>query len=103
MHVNSFGAMEQMQTQMRKMDGTGSGQGKGGMKDIMQSLSMEDKMAMKSQLSFMSEEDRMAAISEMKTIDKASMNSDDYVKSLLDILDQTTAEDVETDGFSAYA
>lgn len=103
MNVSGAGSMEQMQ--MRRMDGTGSGHGggKGGMKDIMQSLSMEDRMSMKDQLGSMSEDDRMAAISQMKTVEKASMDAEEYTKALLDILDQTNTEDAETNSFSMYA
>ena len=103
MNVSGTGSMEQMQ--MRKMDGTGGGHGggKGGMKDIMQSLSTEDQTAMKDQLSSMSEEERMAAISQMKSVEKASMNSEEYTQALLDILDQSNNEDSETDYFSVYA
>jgi len=103
MNISGAGSMEQMQ--MRRMNGAGNGHGggKGGMKDIMQSLSMEDRMAMKDQLSSMSDEDRMAAISQMKTVDKASMDAEEYTKALLDILDQTNTQDEETDIFSVYA
>ncbi len=103
MNVGATGSMEQMQ--MRRMDGTGGGQGagKGGMKDIMQSLSAEDQTAMKEQLSSMSSEDRAAAVAEMKAVDKTAMTSEDYTQSLLDILDAQTTNEAETEGFSVYA
>ena len=101
MNVNATGSMEQMQ--LRKMDGSGGGQGKGsGMKDIMQSLSTEDQDALKAQMGEMSMEDRMAMASQMKEIDKSSMSDEDYVQSLLDILDTKNSNDAESDGFSVY-
>ena len=103
MNVNATGSMEQ--TQLRKMDGTGGGQGKGGggMKDIIQSLPQEDQDALKATMSEMSMEDRMAMVSQMKEVDQASMSTEDYVQSLLDILDTQNTEEAETDGFSVYA
>lgn len=103
MNVGATGSMEQMQ--LRKMDGTGGGNGKGGggMKDIMQSLSTQDQDALKAQMGEMSMEDRMAMVSQMKEVDKASMSDQDYVTSLLDILDSKNTEDAETEGFSVYA
>jgi len=102
MNVNGAGSMEQMQ--MRKMDGTGGGQGKGaGMKDIMQSLSSEDQAMMKEQLGTMTMEERMSMVSQLKEVDKASMSSDDYAQTLLDILDTSNTNEAEEDGFSIYA
>ncbi len=101
MNVNGAGSMEQMQ--LRRMDGSGTGQGKGGMKEMMQSLSMEDRTALKDELSSMNQEDRMDAISQMKAVDKASMNAEEYTQALLDILDQSSTQDAETDYFSVYA
>ena len=97
----SCGSMEQMQ--MRKMDGSGNGQGQGGMKDIMQSLSSEDKTAMKESMSSLSQEDRMAAVTQMKEVDAASLSAEDYTQALLDILDQANTNEAETEGFSVYA
>jgi len=104
MNVNATGSMEQMQ--LRKMDGTGGGQGKGGgggMKDIMQSLPPEEQDTLKATMSEMSMEERMSMMSQMKEVDKASMNEEDYIQSILDILDTQNSEEAETDGFSVYA
>ena len=100
MNVNATGSMEQMQ--MRKMDGSGGGHGKGGMQDIMQSLSTEDQALMKEQLGSMTMEERMAAVSQMKEVDKAAMSDQEYVQTLLDLIDTSNTEDAETDGFSVY-
>ena len=51
----------------------------------------------------MSQEDRMATVSQMKEVDASVLSSEDYTKSLLEILDQTNTEDAETEGFSVYA
>ncbi len=101
MNVNATGSMEQMQ--MRKMDGSGGGHGKGGMKDIMQSLSTQDQAIMKEQLGSMTMEERMAAVSQMKEVDKASMSDQEYVQTLLDLIDTSNTNEAETDGFSVYA
>lgn len=101
MNVNGASSIEQMQ--LRRMDGSGTGQGKGGMKEVLQSLSMEDRTTLKEQLSSMNQEDRMAAVSQMKTVDKASMNAEEYTQALLDILDKSNTKDAETDYFSVYA
>ena len=101
MEVGSCGSTQQMQ--MRKMDGSGGGQGQGGMKDIMQSLSSEDRTAMKESMSSLSQEDRMAAVTQMKEVDASALSAEDYTQALLDILDEANTEEAETDGFSVYA
>ncbi len=100
MNVNDTGSMQQMQ--MRKMDGSGGGHGKGGMKDIMQSLSVEDQTAMKESMSSKSMDERISMVTQMKEIDKSSMNAEEYAQALFDILDQTNTNTAETEGFSVY-
>jgi len=101
MDVTSANQMQQMQ--MRKMDGSGGGQGQGGMKDIMQNLSSEDKNSVMEQLSSMSQEERSAAVAQMKEVDASVMSSEDYAKTLLDILEDKNTNEAETEGFSIYA
>jgi hypothetical protein len=48
-------------------------------------------------------EERMAMASQMKEVDKASMDEGDYIQSLLDILNADSSEESETDSFSVYA
>lgn len=103
MNVSGNTSIEQAQMQMRKMDGSGAGQGKGGMKSMMEGLSVEDQDALKKEMSSLSMEDRMAKMSEMKEVDKVSMNDEDYVLTLLEILDTTATNKAETDSFSVYA
>lgn len=86
---------------MRKMDGSGGGQG--GMKDIMQSLSTEDRATLKDQLSSMSQDERISAITQMKEVDAATLSSEDYTKALLDILNKANSEETVSDSFSVYA
>ncbi|SFP19278.1 hypothetical protein [Hydrogenimonas thermophila] len=102
MTVNSSGAMQQ--AQMRQMNGAG-GAGNGGMKDIMQSLSQEERTQLREQMSSLSMEDRQKAMSQMKEVDKASMSEEDYFQSLLDILNPTKDDDsqVSASSFSIYA
>ena len=102
MDVSASGSMEQMQ--MRKMDGSGGGQGKGGgMKEMMQSLSSEDQAAMKTEMSSLSMEDRMEKISQMKEVDKTKMTDEEYTQTLFDILDTSNTNKAEAEGFSVYA
>ncbi|QOP43417.1 hypothetical protein FJR45_05390 [Sulfurimonas sediminis] len=107
MQVNSNGAMQQMQMQMRKMDGTGGGQGNGGMKDIMQSLSQEDRTALKEKMSSMDQTQRANLIAQMKQVDASTMDSQQYTQSLMDILNQETTQKQTTNTanstFSVYA
>jgi len=103
MNVSGTGSMEQMQMQMRKMDGSGGGHGQGGMKDIMQSLSSEDRTAMKEGLSSMSSDDRISTVVQMKEIDASTLSAEDYTQALLDLLNQTNTNDAENDSFSVYA
>lgn len=101
MDVGSCGSLQQMQ--MRKMDGSGRGQGQGGMRDIMQSLSTEDRATLKEQLSSMSMQERMSAVGQMKEVDASALSSEDYTKALLDILNKSNNNEAETDTFSVYA
>lgn len=106
MQVSSSGSMQQMQTQMRKMDGTGGGQGNGGMKDIMQSLSQEDQTALKDKMGSMDQTQRADMVAQMKQVDASSMDSQQYTQSLMDILNQdTTQQETNTANstFSVYA
>lgn len=101
MQVNSSICCSMQQTQMRNMDGSGGGQG--GMKDIMQSLSTEDRAMLKEQLSTMTQEERMATVEQMKAVDATTLSSQDYTQALLDLLNKNTAEETTTDSFSVYA
>lgn len=95
MEVNSSVQMQQ-QMQTRKMDGTGGGQGKGGMGSAMQSLSSEDKSAIKEQMQGLSKEDRASAIEQIKQLDVASMNPDELAQSMMDIINP--AQDTQDNG-----
>jgi len=99
MNVNASGSMQHMQMQ-HQMQGARKGQG--GMKDIMQNLSPEDRNALKEKMSSLSQVDKQSMISQMKEIDASSMSSDEYAQSLFDIFDQANTTNT-TDGFSIYA
>jgi len=107
MQVSSNGAMQQTQMQMRKMDGTGGGQGNGGMKNIMQSLSQEDRTALKDKMSSMDQTQRQDMVAQMKQVDASTMDSQQYTQSLMDILNQDTTQKQTTNTvnstFSVYA
>jgi len=100
MDISATGSMQQM----RKMDGSGNGMGNGGgngMRDIMQSLSTEDRNTLKDELSSLSQEDKASMVEQMKQIDKTDMDSADYFQSLLDILSTEETQDEEL--LSVYA
>jgi hypothetical protein len=83
------------------MNGMG---GHGGMKDIMQSLSQEDRIALQTQMRGLPSEDRKTAIESMKEIDSKSLSSADYLQALLN----ATAAAAPKEGrsiklFSVYA
>ncbi len=103
MNVNASGSIQQIQ--MQNMHGAGRGQGKGGMKDIMQNLSPEDRKELKEKMSSLSQTDRQSIISQMKQVDATSMSSADYTQTLLNMVDQSqpkqsTSSDIF--GFSTY-
>ncbi len=99
MEIQSNGTMQQMQ--MRKMDGSGGGQG--GMRDIMQNLPEEERATIKEQLSAMTQEEKMAAVEEMKSVDATTLSSQDYTQALLDILNKPNKQTAPSEGFSVYA
>lgn len=104
MQVNSAASMQQTQTQTRAMDGSGQGKGgNGGMKDIMQTLSTDDRAALQEQIISMNPEDKASMVSKMKQVDSASMSSEDYIKTLLDMFNKSTTNSTQTNSFSVYA
>ena len=103
MDVNASSSMQQML--MQNMYGSGGGQGKGGMKDIMQSLSQEERSALKEKMSSLSQTDKQAMVSQMKQVDATSMSSAEYAQTLLDMIDQSKPKQSTSNafGFSTYA
>lgn len=93
MEIGSTGAMQQMQ--MRKMDGTGMGQGNGAgkeMREMMQQLPESDRKAIQEQLQAMSQTQRQDMVSQMSQIDTANMAVEDITSSILDILNPKSQE-----------
>ncbi|MDD3769886.1 MAG: hypothetical protein AB7U44_03230 [Sulfuricurvum sp.] len=77
MQINSMSAMTQTQAHMRKMDGSGQGNG---MREVMQSLSEEDKTFVRQQMANLSSEDRQSFKNDLLSMDSSSMAS--YLQSL---------------------
>ncbi len=101
MNVSASGGMQQMiQTQTRKMDGSGGGQG-GGMKDVMQQLPEADRNAIKEQMQSLSPSDKVAAKDQINQIDSSTMTLDDYTQSIMNILNPTDI--TSTDAVEVYA
>lgn len=101
MDVTSTNQMQQMQ--IRKMNGSLGSHGQGGMRDIMQNLSTDDKNSLIEQLSSMDKEQRMESVSQMKEIDASAMNMEEYTKAIFAILDKKNINETQNEGFSAYA
>jgi len=107
MTINGSGSMQQMQQQMqmRKMDGTGGGHGmqkgggsENGMKDVMQSLSEEDRTTLQNELNNISSDDKNSIKEQLKSIDSSSMSSEEYFSSLMDVVNpSTTLENTKLD------
>ena len=90
MNVGATGSMDQIQQQMqmRKMDGSGEGHGKGGMNAITESLSSDQVNQLKEQMSELSMEDRQAMMKQMKEVDSTSTeSSDDYFSTLMSMFE----------------
>ncbi len=79
MQVNATGEMQQ--TCMLKMDGSG-----GGMKEMMQSMSPEDRTAIREQMASLSETDRKTMKNQMKQLDSQNLSSDALAQSLMEML-----------------
>lgn len=77
MRIDSASAMAQNQTHMKKMDGSGKGNS---MREMMQSLSDEDKAFVREQMSTLSTEDRQNFKNDLLGMDSASITS--YLQSL---------------------
>ena len=104
MQVNGTG----MQNMHQYRYGASNTNGNSQMKDIMQSLSPEDRETVKSQLQSLPKEDRQNYISQITQLDYTSMDSAELTTSIMDILGvttQTTTTSTITEGstFSTYA
>ena len=103
------GVDQSAQMQMRKMDGSGGGHGKGGMGSVMQSLSTEDKSLLQDQMSTVAPEDKVDLISQLKEVDNTSMSSEEYMDTLISIINDSTTNDdndtleVDTTSVEVYA
>ena len=99
MNVSASSSMQQMQSMY------GSGGGQGGMKDVMQSLSQEDRSALKDKMGSLSQTDKQSMVSQMKEVDATSMTSDEYAQTLLDMLDESKPKQSTSNAFnfSTYA
>lgn len=80
MQVESSG---QMQQHMRKMDGSGQGSG---MREMMQSMSPEDRTAFREQMSLLSETDRQTMKDQMAQMDTKNLSSQDLSQQLMSML-----------------
>ncbi len=105
MTVDSSGSTQQMQMSNMYGRGGGKGNGNGGMKDIMQSLSQEDRTQLRDEMSSLSKQDRQDAIAQMQKVDKSGTSDQDYFQSLLDILNQNEEANSQTNttDFTTYA
>ena len=106
MNVSSTATMQQTQT--RKMDGTGGGQGNGAgkmMQETMQSLPQDAKAEIKSLMQTLDPAAKKDAVSQIAQIDKAAMSAEDLTAAIMDILNPTQAASASaySTAFSVYA
>ena len=86
--VNSMQVSGEMtQMRVRKMDGTGGGNGQGnGMRDVMQALSPDDRTAFRESLSTLSQEDRQSIKESIGSLDITTLSADELSQTLADFL-----------------
>lgn len=82
--------------QMREMNSGGNGKNNG-MKDIMQSLPQEERAAFREQLSSLSPEERQSFKTEASTIDKTSLSSEEFSKTISNLLASYQNNQITTD------
>lgn len=107
MNVNSTAAMQQ--TQLRKMDGTGGGQGQGGMGRMMKetlSLLPEDIQAdIKALMQTLEPSARQDTMKEMIQIETSNMTVEDLTAAIMDLFQpsETAEKSSFPSSFSVYA
>ena len=100
MQVNGMG----MQGMHQYMYGASNAKGNSQMKEIMQSLSPEDRQTIRTQLQSLSPQDRQNYVSQITQLDYQNMSSSELASSIMDILGtstQTTSS--TTSNLSIYA
>jgi len=101
MDISATSAMQQ--TQMRKMDGTGGGQGNGAgkiMREMMAELPQEEREVIQGQMQVLNPTDKANMTTQMSEIDTTNKTVDDIMASIMDIL--KPQEPKPTTGFSVY-
>jgi hypothetical protein len=84
----------------QQMNGMG---GYSGIRDIMQPLSQEDRIALQAKMQNLPSQDRKIAIDSMKDIDSKSLSGADYLQALLDTTEAVPKEKKSIKLFSVYA
>jgi len=99
MQINSYGTMYQYQ--MQKIDSAGQ---QGGMSDIMQNLSQDQRIGLREQMNLLDQSDRKNVIEEINQIDSATMSPEEYYKMLIDIVNRQVPPTATIQSlFSIYA
>lgn len=104
MNVSSTSYMQQ--TQVRKFDGTGSGNTQGKlMKEILASLPEETQADIKSLMQTLDPTNRQDTISQMTEIETSNMTVEDLTAAIMDIFqpENTQKKSSFPGSFSAYA
>ena len=107
MNVNA--AASAQQTQMRKMDGTGGGQGNAAMnrmmQDLMSTLPEESQSDIQGLMQTLDPADKQAAKAQMTQIETSNMTVEDLTAAIMDIFQpsQSTTESSYPSSFSVYA
>ncbi|WP_200762501.1 hypothetical protein [Nitrosophilus alvini] len=103
MQVNGMGMQNMHQNRYGLLNG-----GNRDMKNIMQSLSSEDREMIKTELQSLSKEDRQSLVSQITQLDYANMDSSQLTASIMEILGENTQTDSSSvsddeSNFSTYA
>ena len=106
MNVNSANNMQQ--TQMRKMDGTGNGNGGAMNKMMNETLSLvpeETKVEIQSLMQTLSPEEKQSAKAQMAQIESANMTVEDLTAAIMDIFkpEEDSSKSSYPASFSVYA
>ncbi|NOQ32009.1 MAG: hypothetical protein GQ570_12895 [Helicobacteraceae bacterium] len=94
MDVNSASGISQMQ-QMQMRNIYGESQGFGQMKDIMQSLSQEDRTAVRDQMQALSKDEKKTFMDDMKNMEVSESSSADTLQSIMDLLSSSSNDNTQ--------
>jgi len=85
---------------MRRLYAAGINYSKSGIREILKNLSAEDKNNIIVRLSSMNQTQRSAVIEQIKKIDRATLELQEYLKAVMSILNKSNTNKTELKNFS---